>query len=288
LFKGTPRDAAAAALMGILISFLRLGLQRLNLLQQIQDFLCSAFLGLAALLFTIWLPLGQHLQPIVAGAIMILVPGLSLTVSFRDLVHGDYISGIARFLEALISALCIAAGISIVLRLYESFVGSIPSLSPEAWIPFGQTWILPSYIWFEAFCSGLASIFFCIFFETDRQYLFWCGVTGAISWFVYRTVELYCPGLIPCNFAAAFISSVLAYALARHCKAPVTIFFTAGIFCLVPGYRIYQTMFYFLGQEIDQGILALLHTLGIAVLIAIAIAVHSSLWNLRKHRTTHP
>lgn len=282
MLKGTPRDAAAAALMSVFVSLVRLGLLRLQLLQQVQDFLCAAFLGVAALAFTFWLPLGQHLQPILAGSIMILVPGLPLTVSFRDLVQGDYISGIARLLEAVITALCVAAGVSIVMRLYESFAGPIPDLQPDSWILFGQNWPLPPFIWFEALCSCFASVFFCIVFETDRRHLFWCGVAGAVPWFVYRTVELYFPGLIPCNFTAALVASAMAYALARRRKAPVTIFFTAGIFCLVPGYKIYQTMFYFLGQEIDLGVTALLNTAGIAILIAVAMAVHSSFWNLWK------
>lgn len=277
MFAGHPRDAAAAALMGFLVALLRLGLLRLHLTQQLRDFLCAAFLGLTTLAFTLWLPLGQHLQPVLAGSIMILVPGLSLTVSFRDLIHGDYISGIARVVESFITALCVAAGVSLVLRFWEGFSGPLLFAEPEPWLLWGRSWPLPFYIWFEALCSFLASVFFCILFGTERRYLGWCGVAGAVCWFVYRTVEFLLGPSLFCYFAAALVASALAYPLAHRCRAPVTIFFTAGIFCLVPGYRIYQTMFYFLGNDLQNGISALFSTLGIAVLIAVAMALHSSL-----------
>lgn len=284
MFRGSPRDAAAAFLIGFPVALVRMGLLRLRLLQQVQDFLCAAFLGLATLVFVTWIPLGEHLQPILAGSIMILVPGLPLTVSFRDLIHGDYISGVARLMEAAITALCVAAGVGIVIRLYTLTAGPVIEADPTPWIPFGQDWLLPPPVWFEAFCSCLASVFFCIVFDTERRHLFWCGVAGAIPWFVYRAVELYLPGIIPCNFLAALVASVMAYTLARRHKAPVTIFFTAGIFCLVPGYKFYQTMFYFLSENVTLGVETLLSAIGIAVLIAVAMAVHSSVWTLCKRQ----
>lgn len=47
---------------------------------------------------------------IIIGNIMPLIPGISFTVSLRDMIGGDTISGIMRFLEACIVALAIAAG----------------------------------------------------------------------------------------------------------------------------------------------------------------------------------
>lgn len=51
---------------------------------------------------------------VIIGNIMTLIPGIGLTNAFRDLFTGDSISGILRTIEAVLTALAIAAGYFIV------------------------------------------------------------------------------------------------------------------------------------------------------------------------------
>lgn len=51
-----------------------------------------------------------HLEYIMIGNIMTLIPGIGLTNSLRDLFVGDNISGVLRLVEAGLSALAIACG----------------------------------------------------------------------------------------------------------------------------------------------------------------------------------
>ena len=46
---------------------------------------------------------------------MILTPGVAITNSLRDIMSGDYISGTARMLEALLTATFIAVGVGIMM-----------------------------------------------------------------------------------------------------------------------------------------------------------------------------
>lgn len=52
----------------------------------------------------------SHLEYIIIGNIMTLIPGIGLTNSLRDLFVGDNISGVLRLIEAVLSALAIACG----------------------------------------------------------------------------------------------------------------------------------------------------------------------------------
>ena len=52
----------------------------------------------------------SHLEFIMIGNIMTLIPGIGLTNSLRDLFLGDNISGVLRLVEAGLSALAIACG----------------------------------------------------------------------------------------------------------------------------------------------------------------------------------
>lgn len=52
-----------------------------------------------------------HMNQIIIGCIMLLVPGIAITTSIRDLFAGDYLSGTIHLLDAMLTALCIAVGV---------------------------------------------------------------------------------------------------------------------------------------------------------------------------------
>ena len=56
----------------------------------------------------------RHIDSVIIGNIMTLIPGVGLTNAFRDLFTGDSMTGILRTVEAVLMALAIAAGYIIV------------------------------------------------------------------------------------------------------------------------------------------------------------------------------
>ena len=73
------------------------------------NILCSMISGMVCIL-THYIGLGHHVEMIMIGNIMLLIPGVLMTNSFRDFISGDMISGLLHFSEAIITAICIAAG----------------------------------------------------------------------------------------------------------------------------------------------------------------------------------
>ena len=73
------------------------------------NILCSLISGMACILVC-YLGIGQHVEMIMIGNIMLLIPGVLMTNSFRDFISGDMISGLLHFSEAMITAVCVAAG----------------------------------------------------------------------------------------------------------------------------------------------------------------------------------
>ena len=59
--------------------------------------------------------LGQIPDKIIIGNIMLLIPGIALTTSLRDMINGDTISGLLGLSEAVLKALAIAIGFAAVL-----------------------------------------------------------------------------------------------------------------------------------------------------------------------------
>ena len=52
-----------------------------------------------------------HRRGIIIGALMVLTPGVALTMGVRDILNGDYLSGSIRLLDALLIAGSIAGGV---------------------------------------------------------------------------------------------------------------------------------------------------------------------------------
>lgn len=77
--------------------------------EYLSTFLTSFVLAMATLLYPL---LGQSaVDRVLLAALFLLLPGVPLTTSIRELTNGDLISGTARLSEAMISLITIAAGV---------------------------------------------------------------------------------------------------------------------------------------------------------------------------------
>ncbi len=113
LFGSTGVEALAAGWIGGCCAFLlRTWGSRFS--SAFQNMAGSAFMTACALVCP---GLGLGAQPVLLGALMILVPGMLLTNAIRDIVNGDSISGTSRLAEAIVTAAAIAVGNLAVLAL---------------------------------------------------------------------------------------------------------------------------------------------------------------------------
>ena len=121
LFGGSLRAGLVAAVAGLAASAYLYMCGRFSL--------SGAFKNITtAMLITLVCILGCDVLGIAAshsiiGTLMILTPGIAFTMSIRDFVQGDYLSGIIRMIDALLIAACIAIGTGFVLWAYSLIVG---------------------------------------------------------------------------------------------------------------------------------------------------------------------
>ena len=57
----------------------------------------------------------------IIGVLMLLVPGVTLTNGARDFIAGDFFAGTYTLIEALLSAVGIAAGVAVTMGLFRGF-----------------------------------------------------------------------------------------------------------------------------------------------------------------------
>lgn len=122
LFNGTILDSLSAFFVGILLGEISEFMNK----KKISPFLVSLLGGVSitviALIFHL-LGFGTNYNTVITGSIMPLVPGVSLTNSIRDIMNGDFISGTARLMEALITAVAVAAGVGLVFSISNMLGG---------------------------------------------------------------------------------------------------------------------------------------------------------------------
>lgn len=108
-FGGTWRDALISGFIGAVLkeTVFLVGAVRFN--HVLSNLIASFVLSLLAYL-AVRLRLADMVDMIVIGNIMLLIPGVALTNSLRDMISGDTMAGILRFIEACILALAIAGG----------------------------------------------------------------------------------------------------------------------------------------------------------------------------------
>lgn len=132
---------------------------------------------------------------------------------------------------------------------------------------------------FAAFASSLG---LAIVFSVSRhpRFIFIGALIGAVGWTCYLLfsgMNIYFQYFLA-SLVVAFISEIMA----RLNKAPATIFTLVGIFPLVPGGLIYQTMLYAFEGKIDVFLVSFVNTISISISIALAILVSNTFFKVRK------
>ena len=108
-FGGRLPDALASSACGAVLWHVeRLG-NWLEIKSLAHCFFCSLAVGLCATAL-VWLFPALQLSKVIIGNIMLLISGLALTVSLRDMINGDMITGLLGFSSAVLRAVLIAIG----------------------------------------------------------------------------------------------------------------------------------------------------------------------------------
>ena len=57
-------------------------------------------------------------ENVITACIMPILSGVTITTSLRDILNGDFVSGISRAIEGTLVAVAIACGVMIVLKIF--------------------------------------------------------------------------------------------------------------------------------------------------------------------------
>lgn len=123
LLGGSWADFTPAVIATVLVRVIT-GAAAFNLAYILQLYVAGLFSGLIGSLF-VDIDFGQHLDKIIVGALLPLVPGVALTNAIRDFISGDLLSGTLRMAEALLIAAALAGGVGFALSIYADHLKNL-------------------------------------------------------------------------------------------------------------------------------------------------------------------
>ena len=277
-FGGTWLDAVGAGLCCWAVWFLNWFLKRGALQRLFHAFLVSFIAGTLCY-GMILLGVGQHPGQVMMAVIMVLIPGIAITNAMREMLISDTISGILRLVESLLIASAVAFGFALAMFAFKDLFPEETFTALNAEVPLLQV-----------LAAAAGALGFAILFNSRPRRLLLGSLGGGLTWMAYLLLSRYLTVDFLCVALAAAFGAAYAEVMARVCKAPATSFTILSEIALIPGGSLYITMHHLVGGRQAQALQYGLHTLMVALAIAVGIvlvtAFTTSFFSRKKRPTT--
>lgn len=118
MFGGGWLEVAVSFVTGLAVQLGDVALGRMNHRSQVTLLLNSLLTALIPLLLTLAMP-GLRTEPVIGGALMPMLPGLTMTNAVQDMMRGDMVSGMTHGMQALMTAALVAGGVLVADTLFR-------------------------------------------------------------------------------------------------------------------------------------------------------------------------
>lgn len=251
---GGAAEMAVATGVGLLIGVLAAGVGRRPAAARIMEPLAALLASvLATGIAQLGVPLSVYLATL--AGLIVLVPGLQLTVAMTELSTRNLASGTARLAGAFVVFLGLAFGVAVGNTLARSVFGVPISIEPVA---------LP--VWTEWIALMVAPVGFAILFRAEVDDVLPIMAVGVLA---FVGVRLGARALGPQLgvFIGALTAGVASNLYARWRGRPAAVTLVPGVLLLVPG----SVGFRSLASLLDRQVLLGVETAFTMILMAVAL-----------------
>ncbi len=202
---------------------------------------------------------------VVAGSIVVLLPGGLLVNGVRDALSGYLVTGTARVFEVLLVVSGLVGGVALGLALSRAF-GVDMSVNPTA---LGLD-ALPVRV----ASAGVAATAAAITYYTPYRLLPAAALTGALGMLVLAVVQAVGVVGVPGYACAAFVVGISGYVLANAQRALPMMVVVPGILSLLPGLTLYTGLLELSTGQPSAGLVSIVDAgaRGLAIAAAVLVA----------------
>lgn len=123
LLGGSFQESFFAALNGVYVVLSLLAAKHKQMNVFVTNMALSFLIAFTTKGFSVLPGVELEIERVVAGSVMILLPGVAITSAIRDILHADYMAGSAKIVEAFMLAASVGVGIGAGLALGAAVFG---------------------------------------------------------------------------------------------------------------------------------------------------------------------
>lgn len=227
LMGASWREALFSGVLGLLVYIWTLWADRSKRVSLMLEPIASFSVGFCACAIGYYFAPGYNIWLVILSSLIILVPGLSLTIGLAELSSRNLVSGSARVMDATMQLFKLYFGAFLGISLGYNVFGEQPLLTYEpfpAWVRWVAVFML---------CIGLIAIF-----RTRFKHIPWAISATLIAYGATLLSSAYLEFGLG-TFVGAFALGVFSNAFTRLANAPSTIAGMHGLIVLVPGSKTY-------------------------------------------------
>ena len=261
-FGGNCADALVAGIAVLVICMMQKWVHPVFSTELFFNVTCSFLTGIVVNLINLVVP-GLHVNQILIGDIMVLIPGIPITNSIRYILSGDLISSFEKLMDSLMQAFGIAAGFMLSLLLVK---GNIV----DAAVSHGA---LERMIQLTA--AALGTLGFCLIFNLRKKYIAVSTVGGFLCWGIFLLLQGQGWSIFVSTLVTAVLVGMYGELFAYLLKVPTTILFTLACVPLIPGKNLYYSVLAIISSDWtafkNNIVLLILYAVGIALGLAMVV-----------------
>jgi len=266
---GGPMEAIWSTVIGTIVGVAQVAIEPSP--QSARLFETAAACGVSLLAAALARFVGPFSQGNVAlSGVVVLLPGLMLTLAMSELATGHLASGSARLIGAVTVFVSLAIGVALGSRLALLLLGVTSNARPGH-LPFWAIYaVLP-----------LAALSFAVVFRARPREILPIVVAGGVA---IAGARLGARWLGPDlgSFTGAFTAAAISNLFARYRQQPPTLTLVPAIVLLVPGSIGFSSLSALLNREVVPGVESAFRTVLISVALATGLLIADVLVPMRR------
>ncbi len=266
-FGGALADVALAAAIGLSLGLLAQYVQRSTDQARVFELVGATFASFAAgVISTLWHAITPSVVTI--AALVVLLPGMSLTVAMTELATRNLIAGTARLMSAVIVLLELVVGVALGERLANELV------------TVHQAMPVPLPAWSQPAALVAASLGVAVLVQAQFRAFGWI-ITACVIGYVGSRIGTVWLGVMGVGIGA-FALGVLSNAYARLLDRPAQVVQVPAVLLLVPGSMGFHGMSSLLDRDTLTGVETVFAMFVVATAIVAGLLVSNAVVSPRR------
>jgi len=242
IFSGGTNEMAISAIIGLIVGGFTLAAKTRPSLAHLLSAVCAFVATFIAVAMNQWLNLSINTSVVIISGLIILLPGLTLTVALAELATQNLVSGTSRMAGTMTTFIQLAFGSALAVELAKR-IG----------LQFNNVLLAPIDPWSIWLAVSIAALALVPLFSARKQDAGWflLAALSAFTMVHFATQEM---GASLGAFAGAITVGLIARLVSRFFDVPGAMIIMPGFIILVPGAVGYRSILALVEKDMVTGL----------------------------------